>query len=329
MVSKRLERIIIHGGYPKTATTTIQQCLYANRSLLLENLGILYPSISICHTNFLKILFTQRNNLFYQAGEIEEKYDLSNRQECEKRVNEFLVEEIESSSCSSLLISSEFLVNMNLLELQALKVWLKQFTDNIEVLIYTRNPISFATSFAQQLIKGGAVLSEIYENPPQTKFKQRITRLSNVFGREKIKLLPFEASVKKFDHILDSLLTGVNFNIRFNDLPYKIHKSNSSMSMQSAVIWSRINELNKENNYKLKISHKVYKTLIGIPGSKFNLPVDVQSAISESTYSDLQWLSTSFSIHYQLPNSEILNQVKIENADTLNAIGTILYDFLR
>lgn len=50
---------ILHIGLPKTATTSCQLALHANRELLLERHRYFYPSVAPSHNPMLSVMFAE------------------------------------------------------------------------------------------------------------------------------------------------------------------------------------------------------------------------------------------------------------------------------
>lgn len=324
------KQIIIHAGYPKTATTTVQQTLYANRDYLLKEHGVLYPSLAICHTNFIKLLFTDNEELFYQRGEVEQRYDLNNKEICISEIKESLSREIDKLAWNKLFISSEYISSLSAAELKSLHEWALNITSDIKIILFTRNPINFSISASQQYLKGGAVLDKIYKAPPLPYFRKTLEKLIYQFGEESIHVQSFEESLDSFDHIVDSIFNSLEItNESTASLPVQIESSNLSMSNLAAQVWNRLNKysMSEEEKVKLRRTGKMHKILNEISGEKFQLPFSVCQDIYQKSLEDVKWLKRKFGIDYT--DKKVLfekKKIKKINQENLDELSKVIYD---
>lgn len=105
--------LILHIGSPKTGTTALQSCLVNNQALLLEN--------KICYTNFHTFYAGHNNHSHIIHGIIHEYYT-KNRVPISalysypyKSIIESMKQYYHQNNCTTLIISSEYLFETNLL----------------------------------------------------------------------------------------------------------------------------------------------------------------------------------------------------------------------
>ncbi len=208
--------IFLHIGMNETGTTSLQNTLYANRQILLEN-NLLYSETGLtnpetCHYKF-STWFGFRD---INAG-IMPKSDLS--QELAE-----LNAEIERSECSNIIISSECFVLPG--NFEALESFLSQY--QVRIIVYLRRHDDWWVSLYSQALK-------MVSNPPwpagltgYLDFNQQncprigdyralLDKWAEVFGGENLIVRPFEQEQNQPNLITDFLTA-----IGFSNLPAKI-----------------------------------------------------------------------------------------------------------
>jgi hypothetical protein len=91
--------LVLHIGYPKTATTSIQQCLHVNRDRLRER-GVYYPlTAQFVDHSHNRLVFALYANPYEQMGEADRDALLA-----------ALISEIDQCGCETAVLSSELFV---------------------------------------------------------------------------------------------------------------------------------------------------------------------------------------------------------------------------
>ena len=167
------QKCFLHIGTHKTGTTSVQSCLYKNRNLLKEK-SIFYPAIIKNETDagHHSIAATIAKNNNYDSLKKETKI-------------ENLLQQIKSSDCETIIISSEIFSTIN--------PWLvkKVFAEfNCKVICFLRRQDDLIESMYRELIKNSNFLAEAED------FKDIITnekKLSfSVYQHEFEGILPFD-----------------------------------------------------------------------------------------------------------------------------------------
>lgn len=286
-------KIIVHAGLPKTGTTSIQEALYKHRTTLLDSDRILYPSISDNHTNALCTMFLAKPETHIanrMAGRTTSELVQPFKMSCFEQ----LENEISNSDWSTLLFSAEGLSNLVAPELESLRKWLLKFSDDIQVILWLRDPVSYSISVTQQLLKGGRLLEEMYRDPPLANFKGRGNNFIHVFGRENMNIRIFEECVKHQDGILGGFLDDLSLspNVRSTILSDN-KRSNESMSQEAALLLNELNKLRplfvdggrgKDRTFS-ELNH-----FLRIKGAKFDVPFEVKRKIENLSAPDINWL---------------------------------------
>ena len=298
MKNNHIKDIYLHIGTLKTATSSIQDTLYANRELLDQNNYFYSKIFPKNHSTIFHRLFSNtadETHTSIKFGLDAEKIGLINSENIET-----IRQEISKTSCSNVIYSAELISTFTMQELEKLKKFFNNLAPvaNIHVLISTRNPIDYINSFVQQRKK-----TCINSNFDFT-YKSQFQKLFTVFGKEQIVAYKFEdACQNKFGpvgHFLniigisDDLITDIN-----------IITSNSSVSDKAIDIIDFINDKipmidgNQISEGRMHLDHYPFH---GLTGKKFQLGKDYfdvnigLKALSESC----QWLTDNLEIKYTL-----------------------------
>ena len=325
MKNNHIKNIYLHIGTLKTATSSIQDTLYANRELLEQNNYFYSKIFPKNHSTIFQRLFSDTANESHTSikfGLDAEKIELINN-----RYIETIRQEISNTSCSNVIYSAELISTFTMQELEKLKEFFNNLvpTANIHVLISIRNPIDYINSFVQQRKK-----TCIDSNFDFT-FKSQFQKLFTVFGKEQVVAYKFEdACQNKFGpvgHFLNMI--GIS-----NDLITDINiiTSNSSVSDKAIDIIDFINHRipmldgNQISEGRMHLDHYPFHELTG---KKFQLGKDYFDInIGLKTLSEsCQWLQDSLEIEYTL--KEIPDQPpRIVYDDTFSEEIKSIYAFL-
>ncbi|MCP5091727.1 MAG: hypothetical protein GY949_12465, partial [Gammaproteobacteria bacterium] len=285
-------KIIIHGGMPKTGTTSLQNALHALRDPLLKSQGLLYPSVGPNHSHALRTLFLNDPSEHIQ-------YKLTGKIDTiaadQQRYRDTLRREIEGSDWQTLLFSGEGVSNMKGEEIARMHDWLGQYSDDLSLFYWVRDPVKHAVSIIQQTLKSGQVLEERFQNPPLPSWEKRLGPGREVFGANKTWIRDFDAAIRGEDGIFGAFagdigLTGENRQM-FIDAGAR---DNESLSHEAALILSAINQqypaLVDGKPGPMRSAREV-GLLRRIKGQKFTVPYGVLRKCHKRTRDDVVWLN--------------------------------------
>jgi len=209
--------LIIHAGYMKTGSTSLQSSLFNNRELL-ENNNYIYPEIGLrlsCHHGILDaFMFDQTDvleNYFNQLNQIEDK---------------------------TVILSSEIFSILTLEKVKKLSESLN--FDSVRVIFYQRNFMDYIFStWVQSLVHGSTKnFSEFYNtiyDPPEFEemdhlldFDSTYKKWANCFSRESIEIYLYDDISNIADHFFKEVL-------KINDdicLPKRLNQSLDTFSCE-------------------------------------------------------------------------------------------------
>lgn len=172
---------IIHGGFHKTASSSIQHGLDLNRDLLREN-GFIYPKFSMRDTTFYNCsvpLF----GIYTSKPEKFKHYWYHNNFDY-REVNQELESLFEQElwSAEKLVFSDEFVSGLSECELNNLKEKFELHGFELRFISFVREPFSFIVSASQQRVKIQGIDKTITSDA-LNKLVDKIERIKSVFGK--------------------------------------------------------------------------------------------------------------------------------------------------
>lgn len=279
-----MTKLVLHIGLPKTATTAIQETLSKNKILLSEN-SILYPSVSSCHTVPFVTLF-KKSRADHPILKLKSEQEIS---ELERQYFVAISSEFDNSDADQIVISGEGISKFDELELSELKKWLKLWVDDIEVVVYLRDPINHCVSATQQLLKTGTSLNKLMSNPPVTDWEKTFKRIFSVFGQENVTVRLFENAVRNTGGIVGDFcqLLDIPEHIKVS-IAQSTVRVNDSLSLEGALFIDRVNTF---EGYTPNIAFARK-----ITGRRFDLPINVKKRIFEATRSSVTFVEQSLGV---------------------------------
>lgn len=295
-------RAIIHAGVHKTGTTSIQASLEKSVDLL-RNQGIRFPiKGGYNHTSVLADAFKP-----FRTTQAE------NPAQC-RPIDDFIPP--QDGSIHTVIFSAEGLSNFNHESRLQFARWLREHFDEIQYIVYTREPLGFASSMAQERLKTylGETIGEVVEIPPLVHYRGIIENWIKDLAPDDIRVFDFKVASQSenglFHHFCAQCGIEMTESIAANEI-----RENSSLSLPGAYMLSALNTFQPvklanglPNPVRDETDHRNF-TQIG--GPKFRLPIETEKFVLERLHDEILWLDKEFGISYQ--NIEIDKEVERVN----------------
>lgn len=265
-----MKRFILHVGFHKTATSSIQQTCAQNDNLIFSK-GYRYPCFTFRNKERIYNHSVPIYSLYCDnpdAYHVNVKWRISGQEaysEYYPQWNKLL------NGSDSILISGEDISTLSQKSLQNLKADILKSGFQLSVIAFIRSPLSFLESSIQQRVKGGKTIELILRKySPHTSIS-RINTLQEVFG-ESINFYSFRDAC---NHSLSPVLSF----LKLIDIDCKIDEifpvvRNQSLSMNSARLISSINStypLISQGKMNSKRERNDFAPISLIRGNKFKL----------------------------------------------------------
>jgi hypothetical protein len=259
---------VIHAGFHKTGSSSIQHTLAGNRNLLMRN-GWVYPEFSIDG----KMLFNKSISLHgYYCEKPEQFKHYWHHSKIHHEVANTKISALLKGNIwklPKLVFSDEF---VSTLSQKALATLRSDFVDHgymIKVVSFVREPLQLATSSTQQRARSVSIEASLKRHKP-TDTLEKIDKLSELFGSEAV-FYNFEKACK---HRAGP--AGFFFELLGIDIePDQTALVNQGMSLQAVRVLNHINarvaKFESETSINPLRSRQDDAEISKIPGQKFQL----------------------------------------------------------
>lgn len=283
-----MKTLALHIGMHKTGTSSIQATLRDfddGRTRYLQ-LGSENHSIPVY------TIFSERRhayNVHRRIGWSTEQIDLFAEQS-----EALLARELEMDR-ETLLISGEDISVLRATEVERLKDVLLKHVDRVRVLAYVRDPVSYAASALQQIIKSGHADPAV----PSPRYVFRFKKFLESFGPEAIDFVPFEPD--RFPG--RSVVRDFCDRVGIAEGSYRERRVNESLSLPATHLLHILNQQPRPTlgNGTLSLARNRLVDCVdaAFPKPPFTLP---ESLVWQSLGADeLPWLAQHAGIHFAGP----------------------------
>lgn len=331
-----INKVIIHIGVHKTASTTIQNQLGLNKSLLKEN-GFLYPLF--CVNNGIIYNHSVPFVSLFHGNPAEYMFNKIHKFDSKEKIDNLLLnyekqlsEQIHQFPGETLLLSGEDISRFSEIELFEFKTYFDKIgitTKNLEIIMFCRQPVTRLKSSIDLRIRnnGSTIERELNTQQPDTYYRSIISRFSKVFGKNAIKVFRFEDAIGHNQGPTGFFLEKIGAD---PDLisHFKNDRYNPSSSYETVRIFSEIHEkLPCKEGLPYSYQGAIRELLWAMPGQKFVLPLSFQQAIWERTKQDVDWLCETFSLpNYTFEGEESPPISKRWSRETIQYLYKIIPD---
>lgn len=288
-----LDNIILHIGFDKTGSTAIQLACFANRNALLSH-SIIYPN-NWNHGQLGSCFYDEPTRYSYNA-ELG-RNDASLIRVEDRLYLDAMIHEIQNTQARTMVLSSEAFCFMEDEPIKKLKDFLFGLSKNISVLVYYREPLSYAVSAMSQRARTGRVLWPT--SPPIQQAKYVCNSFSEAFGEKNINVLKFSpADFPEGDVRFDFFqFLGLQPAEVRKSLVLESARNNDALSGEAIAIADEIRK-----NYAIpamsdaQFVEKYEQLLLAINGGKLKLTKEQTDAVMHATQEHTNYLFDEFGI---------------------------------
>lgn len=273
----------IHIGLPKTGSTAIQAaCDGARAGLSAQQYHYLNGDRN--HGERLSLAFWDKPDALSLAGLRWKDGDAAKSYRTD--IQAALAQEIDTTP-HHVIFSAEDLSSFRPSEVERMRLFLEKRFDHFKIIGYLREPLSWATSAAQQATKwSGDLLDDLFDAPRLPEFERRLGPWLASFGKACIDLRAYGAR----DIVADiSIALGLD-----SPLP-PTSRLNESVSDQTAILLSHANRLvppfveRRHNPFR---SFDLTRAL-RLPGRAFTLPFETVDACFDLLNAERDWANAA------------------------------------
>ena len=186
-------KALIHIGFNKTGSTSIQESLYRSRQSLAEN-NILYPDLGICQHYGLMPLFVAQPEQFIKARV--QSFDRQQTLDWARSQQTKLDRQLCETSANLCVLSSEFFSYLECDGVSKFKEFLDARFNEYEFIAYLREAEGLYCSYLQEVIKNASIPRSRLPTPWefQSMNRSRIEKFVDCFGAGRVRVVKFSRS---------------------------------------------------------------------------------------------------------------------------------------
>ncbi len=254
----KIKRIVLHIGPDKTGSTTIQHSFYDNKEFL--NVNAVYYSTGYSYNDKSLVLWFCSDpdwaNLITGSP-------IAKRPQTIQRYQESFHKTLEQLPPNATwVLSYEGLIHLQEKDLEVLKNFLLQVAQDVKIVFYVRDALSYARSAKSQLVKTGRVYK--WNQPPYIKYGELLPKFIDIFGLDNIEAKLFDKdALKSGDVFLDFIDSAWSEGIFSNILtPFETSfKRNYSVDTDSYILLQRLRQIFYVCDVSPKNFRKQYRPL--------------------------------------------------------------------
>jgi len=304
------KRLIIHIGMPKTGSTSLQSFLFDNSDELKE-LGIFYPK-QLHHHNikFYPIFLDNPFDFIHQR-----KF-FSSDEIARKKHDEYKKDWInlfENNDYRDFIISSELLYLCTKKQISKIYKLIEGYFDDVKIICYIREPVSFLRSHIQQGIKAGLIVEEKPENliikhSHACKYSKYLINWLDIFKNHSIEVVNFDQKYLYEGDIIKDFLHRIGYEDIAKDYE-GIKKANVSLHTEVISFLYYFNQKypvyldGKINNQRgLKFDHAhIAKILKNIDKKEQTNQIKLSDALKEKLNNEIIFVNNLLSRGTKIP----------------------------
>ena len=319
-MNMQYKKIVLPVGSQKTGSSSIQFALHRQRDSLLQA-GCYYPSSGPCHL-FLESIFSETPATLgfnIQQGRTSPA--------ALKRYHEQTASEITSPPqyCETLVLSNERLPALSSRSIYSMAKFLKQFSSDVQVFCYLRDPFDQIISAQKQLIKSGSTtldtptLNEVFL--PSVDLK----KFHNAFGEANVNLRYYGSCMANEGGIVRDFCDWVGINLDLLEADVGT-KENLTQSHEATLLMDALNSVyptvvnGKENPDRAR-----YSSLSKVKGQRANFndvwQLELHTVIEREREFVSHLLQVDIADH---PSSEALDVNRLWGPECLASIATLI-----
>jgi len=311
---------ILHIGFPKTGTSSIQSACFEHRQLLEEHRG------TTIYSEYEKGLHILSEETDVEKHVLPRFFN---------RASKFFDDQLTNPKIRAFVLSDERFSNFTANSVSTLGSFLKRYFSNITVVVYVRHPFSFANSVAQQLLKQGFTYHYLSTNPRSVAplYRFSLEPYLNEFGRKNVIVRNFAKEVLIENDVVTDFFETI-LKIPKNKIPTKEIRTNKSLGLETANVLEAVNRLfpinpKKDSNREKKRSDRIVpylKTLEVV--QSFQMPNFDWQGFKKLVSNDVNWLRklTGGEIDYSL--EQLPSSTKYTTNQEVDAIASIINELL-
>ncbi len=306
-------KLILHIGMWKTGTTTIQETLFENKELLKKE-GILYPTELKNHIFIIpQVRKDAKNHVAVKS--YNKGIDRLNE------IGQQLLDQIasEKNTESTYILSSEFFMDFNSVEIENLKNIFSPYFDDFQIICYLRPPIAHYTSAVNEQVKQGHYpLDVAYDKHCDIDEYDRLDWWAKTFGKDNLNVRIFNRNSWVNNDLIDDFFSALNLGKPDNMV--RVKNKNQTLSHIGVLIADHIAKVAPSFTSKRPNTSFLHKIL----GKPFVLSNELKCKCLNMNKHRVEKIKNDYSIDLNIET--ISNESIPELSDSISSISDVLIE---
>ena len=297
-----MKQLFVHIGMPKAGSTAIQTAFFDGRQNLTRH-GVHYVSLMQNHSRLFHYVLDSEKGRMRRGFQLPHIEGLINPSPDELR--SAMIAELRDTPSPVCVLSGEGLFDLRAEEVEKLAACLRPTIDQIKIVAYVREPISWATSRAQQNVKKKTItLADVSDPAAVASYSSIVPNYRplehyvSVFGLQNVLVRALDKSTLLGGDLLRDLCAVIGRPEAADALVSR--RSNLALSAEAVLLMDAYNQIMIERGATEKKPTTLRRYLEDLPGTPFALPRALLEEIVKVTAPDLAWLEETFGVALKL-----------------------------
>jgi hypothetical protein len=294
-----IDRLTLHIGHMKTGTSSLQATFRDSAAVLAAH-GLYYYA---AHRNHHPIA---------------RRFHRPTRRRSDKPHLDRFVRELRATALPRALVTSETFMRLTDREAADCVAFFQRFARRVDVLLYVRHPVAFASSAAHQGVRSGRPLAECVTAPRVLPLRRTILRWRGVVGPRNLTVRPFAPQLLAGGDVVDDVLAVLGLSAAGPEMTRT--QVNEGLSVLAIHLIDRANAL--AGGKPLPIESM--RPFDAIGGPKYVLPRESLERARAAAAPELAFLKEEYGIVLPEPSDEPSPPLDLDAA-SLDSLARVLF----
>jgi hypothetical protein len=320
------ETTYLHIGLDKSGSKAIQFACYEN-AIALENAGYFYFSQpgTVWHAGFASYFFDDPKQYPYNVATGRAHNSLSDIKSSDLDYMTEFVQQAKKSNAENIILSYEGFPAVDHESLKKMYAYLSKISNKIKVIMYCREPLSYAASaISQQAISMDKI------SVPFQSFETICEKFIAIFGKENMIVRKFSPNSLDKGDIRHDFFNKVGINSsRDAKISFSDAGSNRALCEEAILVAKSLKQLCSKDNLSMEEFYQKFSPLLKkIQGSNFQLSKEQSEQVLLHSKQHTDYLMKNFGINFEFEQKEYIHGHKQHSYSQpfIDSIAEIIYD---
>ena len=314
------EMTYLHIGLDKTGSSSIQLACHENRATLAK-LSVFYPD-GLWHAQLGSCFCENPKTYYFNLAQGKNRKTLPEIRADDAAYLVDLNQQIERTDARTMVLSYEGFPDLDAIALARMRAYLDGISGKTRVIMYCRDPISYAESAISQRAKSGEPLWDV---PPVQFFADICEKFSSVFGAENLVVREYSSVALRSGDVRQDFFEQIGFAAAdMEKLALSDSGSNPSLTAEAILIGEALRKLGgfaSTQDFSLRYTDLLLK----IRGEKYHLTMEQINQIVDASSEHVRYLRDRFRIDFSTNNQAAHPEYSVAfGSQSIGSIAEIL-----